>query len=208
MVLAAVFVAALALLAGYPQVSRWLAEAGDTVAAEPPPPTDDGDGPADPPATADATASADAYEESAPVDYIGTVRLSQSLIGDPTAVSVAGAFDAYFTAVNNRDHPTLFALYDPAGVVNPNNATQANALANAISTTRDHHAQLHAVYVAASPPGAVTARVTFTSEQAPGYGPRGREQETCTNWDLTYTLTAGGPRAYRILRSTATSSAC
>jgi hypothetical protein len=192
------------LLAAYPQISRWMARAEDSVAAETPAVAGD-DGLEEPIATSGAVETSEAAE---PVDHVGTVRLSQELVGDPTAFSVAGAFDAYFTAVNNRDHPTLFSLYDPAGVVNPNNATQANSLAKAISTTRDRDAVLHAVNAAVSPPGAVMAHVTFISEQARGYGPRGRELEVCTSWDVTYTLTRGGPRAYRILRSTAANSTC
>jgi hypothetical protein len=142
-----------------------------------------------------------------PPGRVGLVSITPG-ITHPATVAVATVFDTFFAAVNNRQYDRALAQYDPAGVVNRNDPKQVQAFKDAVSTTLDGEVVLHSVDGASSPAGAVVARVTFQSQQSPGYGPKGREQETCTAWDATYTLTQSAPGTYLILRSTAASSTC
>ena len=55
---------------------------------------------------------------------------------------------------------------------------------------------------------AVTARVAFRSTQAAGMGPKGSENETCTRWQVTYSLSEPGTHQYRIVRGSGTHQSC
>ncbi|GAB3981450.1 hypothetical protein V1634_06290 [Plantactinospora veratri] len=133
-----------------------------------------------------------------PRDRVGMVRLAGT--GDSTEViEVAEFFDGYFQAVNDKDWDTLLALYDPDGVVDPAKPDSRASFTEAMSTTEDSDVELVQVDPRLDP---VRARVTFTSNQAAGYGPKGRPDETCTRWDLTVQLTRQGG-GYRLLRPTA-----
>jgi hypothetical protein len=52
-------------------------------------------------------------------------------------------------------------------------------------------------------------RITFVSHQQAGYGPKGRPNETCTRWDVTYLLSSPAAGQYKIVKATkATSRPC
>ena len=148
--------------------------------------------------------SAPATSSSAPPAGLVTTDPS---VTDSRAADVAALFEDYFTAINNRDYDQALAAYDPAGVINPGNAKQAADFKQAISTTTDSQIVLRSVGPPASGRGVLDARVTFVSNQQPGYGPRERPGETCTAWDVTYAISQPAG-AYKIVIGKATSSAC
>jgi hypothetical protein len=115
-------------------------------------------------------------------------------------------FDTHFSAVNAKDYARALSVYDPAGVINPNDPGQAADFQEAVSTTTDSQIMLRSI--GPSTRGVLDARVTFRSNQQSGYGPRERPSETCTAWDVTYTLTQPGGGGYKILAGTATNAPC
>jgi hypothetical protein len=131
-------------------------------------------------------------------------------VTDSRAAGVADMFDNYFTSVNNRDVDQALTAYDPAGVINPNDAKQATDFRQAIATTTDSQVVLRSIGRPSSsrPGGVLDARVTFHSNQQPGYGPRERPNEPCTAWDVTYTLSQPAGGAYKILIGKAASTPC
>lgn len=128
-------------------------------------------------------------------------------VSDSRAAAVADMFEDYFTAINNRDYDRALEAYDPAGVINPGDARQAADFKQAISTTTDSQIVLRSVGPPASGRGVLDARVTFRSNQQPGYGPRERPTETCTAWDVTYALSQPAGE-YKIVIGKATHAPC
>jgi len=55
--------------------------------------------------------------------------------------------------------------------------------------------------------GVLAARVTFRSNQQAGYGPRERPNETCTAWDVTYSVSQPGG-GDKIFAGKATNAPC
>jgi hypothetical protein len=139
---------------------------------------------------------------------VGMVAIDPT-VTDPRAAAVAELFDAYFSAVNAHDTRRAVSAYDPAGVIDPTNADQVATFERETSTTEDSDVALLAVEDDPSGAGgaAVRARVTFTSRQDPGFGPRGRPSETCTHWEVAYVLTPAGS-GYLIHGGSATSAPC
>ncbi|WP_432989059.1 hypothetical protein [Dactylosporangium sp. CA-233914] len=130
---------------------------------------------------------------------VGSVRLDPSL--DPAqAPAVAAVFDQYFTAVNARNAGAALAVMDPNGSINQGDAAAVKRFSDGISTSTDDDILLLALGPDPTGKGILQARVTFRSQQGAGKGPKGREQETCTRWDVTYSLTKPGD--YRIWGST------
>jgi hypothetical protein len=160
-----------------------------------PPPTSD-EPPAPVPTTAGPTPS-----------VFGLVSVEAPLY-DQRVQDVARMFDGHFRSINSRDYATAAGYFDPSGVVDPNQPAQVAAFADDVSTTQDSEIVLHSV--TDGPQGSqVLAHVTFSSEQAAGRGPHGRESETCTRWEITYLLSSWGAGDYRIIRAaTATSEPC
>lgn len=137
-----------------------------------------------------------------PITSVGLVTTDETAT-DPRAAGVAAAFNTYFTSINSGDYRTAAALFDPAGkVLDPGNAKAVEAFGKSLSTTQDSDVVLRAVTDAAAP-AAVAAEVTFRSNQQPGYGPKGREDETCTLWSIRYELSSDAGGGYRILRAKA-----
>jgi len=58
-------------------------------------------------------------------------------VTDPRAADVAAMFDSHFSAVNAKDYAKAIAAYDPAGVINPNDANALTKFQEGVSTTRD-----------------------------------------------------------------------
>jgi hypothetical protein len=125
--------------------------------------------------------------------------------GDARAVLVGRVFDAYFSGINTKDLGRTFAVFDPSGVVNPNDADQRSGFAEGVATTQDTNVRLVGIGPPTGNGAALTARVTFVSHQAAGYGPARNPDETCTDWDITYSLT-NGAGGYLILSSSVNSS--
>jgi hypothetical protein len=165
-----------------------------------------GPGPTGAASTADATPGPAASASPSASPRLVTTDPS---VADARATGVADLFEDYFTAINNRDYDQALAAYDPAGVINPNDARQVADFKQAISTTTDNQIVLRSVGppTATRPGGVLDARVTFRSNQQPGYGPKERPNEPCTAWDVTYTLSqpAGD---YKILIGNAAHAPC
>jgi hypothetical protein len=161
------------------------------------------------PSTAGRSDPPTAEPSSAPPTRPGSVGLVaiDPAVTDPRAVDVATMFDSHFAGVNAKDYAKALAAYDPAGVINPNDPDQAADFRSAVSTTTDDQIILRSIGPDPTGRGVLAARLTFRSNQQAGYGPRERTDETCTMWDVTYTITQPGG-AYKILAGSATNSPC
>jgi hypothetical protein len=119
---------------------------------------------------------------------VGSVQIDPALVTDARAVQVATLFDSYFSAVSAKNFDAALALYDPNGDVDTNDAQQRAAFKKSEATSTDDQGVLKSLSPAG--PGPVTtARISFRSQQAAGYGPAGDTSQTCSIWTLTYTLT-------------------
>lgn len=153
-------------------------------------------------ATIDAELGAPAAATEPPTDpptedatAVGIVTVDPSVV-DYRASEVAAMFDTYFSGINNKD-------YDAVGTVLERNDAQAMAgLEDGTRSTQDSEVTLLTLDDAGD--GLLTAEVVFQSNQDPGAGPADREQETCTRWDIVYTLST----PYRIRSNTALSEPC
>ncbi|BCB77233.1 hypothetical protein GCM10022251_56830 [Phytohabitans flavus] len=186
---------------------------GEPVGAPAPPPvsqpatTSTGD--ADPTASTGPTGStgSPSGEPTAAPTPTAVGLVDTTAVGDdPLAPAIAGMFDQYFAAINARDYNLAVTHYDPAGVIDPRDPAERQAFAAGVSTTTDSEIRLLSIGSGGASGGTAQARLTFRSEQDPGFGPKGREQETCTRWDLTYALTTTADGRYLILRATAVTS--
>jgi hypothetical protein len=161
--------------------------------------------PGDPPSTGPSTAAPGSASPTVP-GSVGVVAIDPA-VTDPRAAEVATMFDSHFAAVNAKDYTKALAAYDPAGVINPNDPNQAADFQRAVSTTTDEQITLRSVGPDSTGRGVLAARVTFRSSQQAGYGPRERPNETCTAWDVTYTLSQPAG-AYKILAGKAVNAPC
>jgi hypothetical protein len=174
--------------------------AGDPASEDPA--TEDpatGDPAAGDPATGDPTTTT-----AAPPASIGIVAIDPSVGGDDRAAAVATMFDTYFSGINDKNYEAVGSVLDPTGSVNPTDQKEMADLAKGTQSTSDSEVALIGLTGAGR---LLTAEVTFQSTQEPGDGPRGRTGETCTRWDVRYTV-SGAPGAYRIRKSKATSRPC
>jgi hypothetical protein len=164
-----------------------------------------------PAAAASAAASAVVGSPSAPPaqpSSVGSVGISADISEDSSATAVAGMFDTYFTGINDHNYQQATSVFAPGGVVNPNDSSQVQHFASGVSTTSDSNITL--VNITPSDGSTVqTAEVQFTSNQQAGYGPKDNPDSTCTDWDITYTLTQGSDGNYLINNvSSDSDSAC
>jgi hypothetical protein len=127
---------------------------------------------------------------------------------DSRAFDVARTFDAYFSGINTRTYELTRSVIDPQSAIDPGNSAGWSSFVHDVSTTTDSNIVLHSVATDPTGQGSVVADTTFTSAQAPGYGPAGSEQETCTDWNLTTMLTEPVPGEFLILESTGSHSPC
>jgi serine/threonine protein kinase len=128
---------------------------------------------------------------------VGIVSISNSLSGNPPATAVAQMFNTYFTGINNRDYTQALSVFDPNGVINPNDSNQVQHFTDGVSTSSDSAVTL----VNVDPADGSTvqsAEVQFTSHQQAGYGPQDDPSATCNNWDVTYALTQDSSDNYLI----------
>lgn len=137
----------------------------------------------------------------------GVVDFSR-VSGDSRALGVAMMFNEYFSGINSGNYFQALGVLDPAGVVNPNDQRQVERFVKGVSTSLNSDIVLYSLATDTTGAGALRAGVRFVSSQAPGYGPQGSENETCTRWNLTYTLTERTSGEYRILRAAGSHSSC
>jgi hypothetical protein len=166
-------------------------------------------GPADTdPATADPadTVTEDpTTEPTADLPAAGGIVTIGPAVSDGRATDVATMFGTYFSGINSKDYDAVGSVLDPAGSVDPGNQAEMSQLAEGTRSTTDSNVTLTTLGETSS--GLLTAEVTFQSTQKAGDGPRGRSAETCTRWNIRYTV-SGGVGAYRIRKSKATSEPC
>ncbi len=127
---------------------------------------------------------------------------------DGRAFDVARTLNEYFSGINTRTYERARVVIDPRSPINPQNPASWNTFIHDVSTTTDSDIMLHGVSTDTTGAGSALADVTFRSIQAPGYGPAGSEQETCTDWNLTYTLTEPIPRNFLIFEANGTHAPC
>jgi eukaryotic-like serine/threonine-protein kinase len=145
----------------------------------------------------DTSGSPSAPSASAQPTNVGIVSIGDSISGDSEATAVAGMFNTYFTGINNHDYQRAVSVFNPSGIVDPNNSSQVQHFANGVSTTTDSAITL--VNIDPSDGSTVQqAEVQFTSHQQAGYGPQDDPNGTCTNWDVTYILTQDSSGSYLI----------
>jgi len=138
---------------------------------------------------------------------VGIVDVS-AVAADPRAPAVGRVLDVYFSGINAKDFTRALSVFDPAGVLNPGNPDHVGKFAHDDGTSVVSAVVVHGISDDPTRAGAVTVSTTFQSTQASGYGPRGRETETCTRWTVAYTFTASTGGVYLILRGDSQSAAC
>ena len=137
---------------------------------------------------------------------VGMVTIGNSITGDPQAQAIAGVFNTYFSNINNHHYRKALSVFDPSSPLNPESSTMLNDLSSADATSTDSDVVLTGLYPSGG--GTVTkAEVTFQSTQDPGYGPAANPNQTCTKWDLTYTLTQPSG-SYLIYGDSGTNTGC
>ena len=151
-----------------------------------------------------SSTSPSATPSSAAPDEGGLVVAIAPHLTDGRADEVVAMLDVYFNGINAKDYPAVGSVLDPDGTVDPDDDDDMKELADGTRSTRDSHVTLTSLDDAGD--GLLTAEVTFQSNQKAGDGPAARPAETCTRWDIVYTLSHDG--AYRIRESDAQSQPC
>jgi hypothetical protein len=95
-------------------------------------------------------------------------------------------------------------VLDPDGETDPDDEDDMQELADGTRSTQDSDVTLTSLDDGGD--GLLSAEVTFKSNQTAGDGPEDRPDETCTQWDIVYTLSHHD--VYRIEESDATSQPC
>ena len=128
---------------------------------------------------------------------MGVVTMGGNVSDDSEATAVAQMFDTYFSGINSKNYQQALSVFDPSGIVDPNDSSQAQSFINGVKTSNDSHVTL--VNVDPSDGSIVqSAEVQFTSHQQAGYGPKDDPGATCTDWDVTYVLTQDSSGSYLI----------
>jgi hypothetical protein len=120
----------------------------------------------------------------------GTVR------SNPFANDVASTFTTYFGGIDDHNFQRAYFAYSPSY----RSTVSLAAFASGDKTSRILHGVIRSIE--ANSDGSLTTDVTFTSHQAPAYGPVPGER--CTNWSIAYHLvpSSGGNLAYLIQSAT------
>jgi len=150
--------------------------------------------PASSPSTSPLSASsAGASQQASPVTSttlpaaVGVVDIGGGVTNDSQAQSVAGIFNTYFSGINHHHYWHAVSVFDPASPLDTGNSL-VSSLARQDATTTDSNIILTGLHPSGNGLNTVAA-LTFQSRQAPGYGPSGSPDQTCTTWHLRYTLT-------------------
>ncbi len=106
-------------------------------------------------------------------------------ITHPATADVARVLDAYVSGIDAHRYSDAFALFSTD---NPTARKGIAAWETAESTTQISDARL--VSVRNGTAGTVAAEMTFTSTQDAQFGVNG---QTCSRWDLVYTMAGPGP---------------
>ncbi|GEC09100.1 hypothetical protein SSP24_67550 [Streptomyces spinoverrucosus] len=115
----------------------------------------------------------------------------------PQAPEVAAMFAHFYGAINTKDYDKALGHYDPnTATVDLDSASSRDKWKEVMATTEESDIALTAVRDSGD---FTLATVTFRSHQDPGYGPAGYENSTCTDWTITYQLTATD--GYRIFKA-------
>lgn len=139
---------------------------------------------------------------------VGVVQLGSGVQGDSRATDVGSMFDTYFSGINQQQYTRALSVFDPSGMINPNDASKVQAFSQADSTSTDSNVVLVSINPSGTDP-VTSAEVTFQSQQSPGYGPSSNPNETCTNWNITYNLSQDSSGGYLIFNvSTYSHSTC
>jgi hypothetical protein len=125
-------------------------------------------------------------------------------VSDDRADGVAAMLDVYFGGINDKDYDAIATVLAPGGSTDPDNAKQMQRLADGTRTSTDSDITLTSLNDSGG--GLLAAEVTFRSDQQSGNGPRERPAETCTRWDIVYTVSGAEP--YRISKSKAATAPC
>jgi hypothetical protein len=111
-----------------------------------------------------------------------------AVAADPVAPRVADTLDTYFGGINAHDGAQAASAFDPSGTVDPTDPAQVAQFQQDISTSTDDQVVIHGIQPGPAPAGGYLVALSFRSQQDPAFGPGGNE--ACTNWSLTYRLTA------------------
>ena len=133
-----------------------------------------------------------------PPPVVGIVQIDPSLGSDPRASQVAATLDTYFEGLNASTNSQVVYEHDLSGAVNSDNPIQPNAVEWSVSTSTDSQVDLLALTPSGTGPAA-TAQVAFHTIQTVAHRPFGATDETCTEWNLTYTLAQAPVVGYTIL---------
>ena len=143
-----------------------------------------------------------------PPTHVGVVAMSSGIRNNPQAVAVGRMFNTYFTGIDKRQFQRTLQVFDPNGIIDPNDPSQAQQFIDGVDTSSDSGM----ILVGVDPSDGSTvdaAEVRFTSHQKAGYGPKDDPDSTCTDWDIHYVLTQDSSGGYLINNvSGATDSAC
>jgi hypothetical protein len=146
------------------------------------------------------TSSDPGTEESTTPDLpSGQLGVDTSAVDtDSEAVAVGDLFSRFYGAIDAQDYDTALSLYDPQTTsVDVNDDASRSRWKHTMRTTQESDVAL----VGLTNSGSDTmASVTFRSHQDAGYGPGGAEDETCTDWAVTYELTSTDGE-YHILKA-------
>ena len=137
-----------------------------------------------------------------------SVGISKDLLGDSSAAAVLSMFKTYFSGINDHNYQQAVSVFDPSGIIDPNDSSQVQHFVDGVRTTSDSGIML--IKIIPSEGSAVqTAEVRFTSNNQAGFSPADNPDSTCTHWDVTYTLSLGSGGNYLIKDvSSASDSAC
>ncbi|HEY0815744.1 MAG TPA: serine/threonine-protein kinase [Pseudonocardia sp.] len=146
-----------------------------------------------PTSTATAAASTEAASTTAASATASAVAIAPG-ITHPATADVARVLDNYIAGIDEHRYADAFALFSAD---NPTARKGVAAWEAAESTTQISGARL--VSVRSGTAGSVAADMTFTSTQDARFGFQG---QTCSRWDLVYTMAGPGPN-WLIRRATA-----
>ena len=121
---------------------------------------------------------------------VGTVTLTDGVMQDSDASSVATFLNQYFQAINNHDYQSYLAL-----LTSPvQQGITSQQFDHGYATTADSAETLTGISTTAN--GDTQADVTFTSHQNPANSPDGTQ--SCTNWSISLFLQSDGNGGYLI----------
>lgn len=103
---------------------------------------------------------------------------------DSTSAQVRDTLGAYYNGINTGDYDSVIEQFSPSY----RSGFSADVLSRDLATSFDYDAVIQEVLVIE---GGAQAWTTFTSVQAPEYGP---DNQDCTRWSLIYTFVQAGDR--------------